>query len=591
MYYASPTKNLTIFIYKILCPFKFPMLIMSLVVIIYAIDKSLRPYLLKIIIDNISEPQQTDILARIQLPAILYFSLTLGIPTCARLYDYFIEIKMFPNLRFNIANVCFNYLLKQSYSYYQNNFAGSLVNKLSDLRNSIPELVEIIINGFFSHSLALIFAIFTLWQVNSIFSIGILIWSIIFILGSGLLLKKFASLSNIWSELWSRSIGELVDTLANILSVRLFAREKEEYISFSKTFNSIVTAEQKLEWAYIWLWFFYEYSFVAVQGLSLYLLCKGRQGGWITAGDFVVVLSINFAIVDILWHLTKNFSRFYILWGRIAPAFKVIIAMPEIQDHRDARILKITQGTILFHKVKFNYKNTKSLFKHMSIIIHPGQKVGLVGYSGSGKSTFVNLILRLYDVTRGNIFIDNQDIRKVTQDSLHNAIAMIPQEPSLFHRTLIENIRYGSPSATDHEVIQAAKKAYAHDFIIKLSQKYHSLVGERGIKLSGGQRQRIAIARAILKNAPILVIDEATSQLDSITERKIQTSLWKLMQGKTTIVIAHRLSTLLNMDRILVFEQGKIIEDGTHNELLAKNGYYKTLWDAQIGGMLPDRED
>ncbi len=208
--------------------------------------------------------------------------------------------------------------------------------------------------------------------------------------------------------------------------------------------------------------------------------------------------------------------------------------------------------------------------------------------SGGGKSTFVNLILRLYDVTDGAIFIDGNNIRDITLNSLHKSIAMIPQDPSLFCRSLMENIRYGCIDASDMEVIQAAKLAHAHDFIIKLPQSYDSLVGERGVKLSGGQRQRIAIARAILKNAPILILDEATSQLDSVTESLIQDSLYNLMQNKTTIVIAHRLSTLLHMDRILVFDHGRIVEDGSHEELLLKNGLYKSLWDAQVGGFLSD---
>jgi ATP-binding cassette subfamily B protein len=224
----------------------------------------------------------------------------------------------------------------------------------------------------------------------------------------------------------------------------------------------------------------------------------------------------------------------------------------------------------------------------MSVTIPAGQKVGLVGYSGNGKTTFANLILRLFDVTSGRILIDGQDIREVTQESLRAQISLIPQDPFLFHRTLLENIRYGRLDASEQDIITAAQKAHAHEFIAKLPQGYESLVGERGVKLSGGQRQRIAIARAILKNAPILILDEATSQLDSITESKIQDSLWQLMQDKTAIVIAHRLSTLLHMDRILVFGQGKIIEDGTHQDLLAKQGVYKTLWDMQVGGFLPD---
>jgi ATP-binding cassette subfamily B protein len=263
----------------------------------------------------------------------------------------------------------------------------------------------------------------------------------------------------------------------------------------------------------------------------------------------------------------------------------------EIQDMPGAKDLVVRKGEIVFSQVHFRYKNAEPLFENKSVTIEPGQKVGLVGYSGGGKTTFVNLILRLYDVTGGHILIDGQDIKEVTMDSLRTNIGMIPQEPTLFHRSLMENIRYGYLDATDEEVIAASKQAHAHEFIEKLPKGYHSLVGERGVKLSGGQRQRIAIARAILKDAPILLLDEATSQLDSITEKYIQNALWQLMKEKTTIVIAHRLSTLLNMDRILVFDNGKIIEDGNHQELLAKGGHYKALWDAQVGGFLPDQRD
>jgi ATP-binding cassette subfamily B protein len=251
----------------------------------------------------------------------------------------------------------------------------------------------------------------------------------------------------------------------------------------------------------------------------------------------------------------------------------------------------VSQGHIEFSKVKFQYHGAYSLFQNKSVTIDAGQKVGLVGYSGSGKSTFVNLILRFYDVVEGQILIDGQDISKVTQESLRRAIAMIPQDPSLFHRSLMDNIRYGRLTASDEEVIAASQKAHADDFINVLPEAYEVLVGERGVKLSGGQRQRIAIARAVLKNAPILILDEATSQLDSVTESRIQDSLWELMQDKTTLVIAHRLSTLLHMDRILVFDKGHIVEDGTHNELLNIRGLYKTLWDAQVGGFLPDKKE
>jgi ATP-binding cassette subfamily B protein len=322
-----------------------------------------------------------------------------------------------------------------------------------------------------------------------------------------------------------------------------------------------------------------------------FFLLRGFKQGSVTPGDFVLLTTINIAIIGDLWQLSRNIIKFSEYSGNIKQGLSVVLAPHDIQDKTDATVLSLTKGQITFDDVTFHYKHTNPLFKNLSLTIEPGQKVGLVGYSGGGKTTFANLVLRLYEVTDGCIRIDGQAIQNVTQDSLHAHIGMIPQDPSLFHRTLMENIRYGNMEATDADVREAAKRAHAHDFIVNLPDGYASLVGERGVKLSGGQRQRIAIARAILKNAPILFLDEATSQLDSMTERDIQDSLWTLMQDKTTIVIAHRLSTLLHMDRILVFDRGKIVEDGTHEQLLNNTGLYKTLWDTQVGGFLPDTKD
>jgi len=325
-------------------------------------------------------------------------------------------------------------------------------------------------------------------------------------------------------------------------------------------------------------------------GAMLSGLIYGRLNNMVTVGDFALILTLSFTIAESIFNLGEEILRFAKEAGSCRQALNIIVEPHEIQDKPNAHELNVTQGKIVFDQVQFQYQGTDPLFENKTVTIEPGQKVGLVGHSGSGKSTFVNLILRLFDVSQGRILIDGQDIKEVTQTSLRKNIGMIPQDPSLFHRTLFENIQYGRVDASAEEVINAAKNAHAHEFIENLAQGYDSLVGERGVKLSGGQRQRIAIARAFLKNAPILILDEATSQLDSVTEQYIQESLWELMQNKTTIVIAHRLSTLLNMDRILVFNKGKIVEDGTHQELLAKNGMYATLWKAQVGGFLLDEE-
>ena len=584
-------KQVFVFIIKMIKPFPAAITAMFIVALAWAIDISVRPYIIKIIINRITEPSAQDIFVYLAVPAAAYVLLSLILSTIFRIYDYFVSIKMIPNLRKRIANTSVGNLLDQSHHYYQNNFAGSLANRVNDLTSSVPDLVQIVIDRFFSHFLALGIAIFVLWGVNYRFAIAMFIWASLFIVFALLISKKITKLASVWSECASTITGRVVDALSNILSVRLFSRKHSEKSFLDTTFDKAVKAEQKLQWSFLWMWIWYGYSFVLVQAVSLYFLLKGRQEGWVTIGDFALVLAINTAIVDFLWQLAKEFSQFSKYLGRIVQALSAILKIPEIQDDNYAKALRVTKGEIVFDKVQFNYKDAEELFQNKSVTIKPGQKVGLVGYSGSGKSTFVNLILRLFDVTSGGILIDDQDIRKVTQDSLRGIIGMIPQDPSLFHRTLMENIRYGRIDATDDEVIEAAKRAHAHEFIVNQPQGYESLVGERGIKLSGGQRQRIAIARAILKNAPILILDEATSQLDSVTESYIQQSIWELMQDKTTIVIAHRLSTLLHMERILVFDQGKIVEDGTHQELLAKGGLYKTLWDAQVGGFLPDKKE
>ena len=252
--------------------------------------------------------------------------------------------------------------------------------------------------------------------------------------------------------------------------------------------------------------------------------------------------------------------------------------------------MQVKHGEIVFENASFQYREATPLFDQLNVRIQAGEKVGLVGYSGSGKTTFAHLILRLFDLESGRILIDGQDIGRVSQNSLRQSVSFIPQDPTLFHRSILENIRYAKPDATEAEVVLAAKAAHADEFIMALPEGYEALVGERGVKLSGGQRQRIAIARAMLKNAPILILDEATSALDSITEHLIQESLDQLMEAKTTIVIAHRLSTLLHMDRIIVFHHGQIVESGSHRALLEKNGRYAQLWKSQVGGFLPDSE-
>jgi ATP-binding cassette subfamily B protein len=583
---ASVTK----FIFSSIKPFRWWVLGQILVSIIWAIDLSLSPYLLKMMIERITEYSGPDAYNVLFGPAIFYFTMLLVTVVMYRFYDY-AWLRINPPMKRHIGSVLMDRMMQHAHHLFQDNFAGNLGNKIKDVMSGIPDLLKTIIDHFFSHGLALIIAMGAVSTIDSKFSMALCIWAVIFIAGPIFMLNKARQVSADAAEVRSTVVGTMVDILVNMISVRLFTARTGERNKFGQILDEYVKADQKRDWLFLRINAFQGISFLIYQGLVLFWLIQGFQEGTVTAGDFVLSLTVNTALMQCLWVLSKELRNVAELVGNITQGLSIVLSPFEINDQADAKDLVVRKGEIVFSQVHFRYRDAEALFDNKSVTILPGQKVGLVGYSGGGKTTFVNLILRLFEVTGGHILIDGQDVREVTQDSLRANIGMIPQDPSLFHRTLMENIRYGRLDATDAEVFQAARQAHADEFIEKLPRKYDSLVGERGVKLSGGQRQRIAIARAILKNAPILLLDEATSQLDSVTERYIQDGLWKLMKGKTTIVIAHRLSTLLRMDRLLVFENGKIIEDGTHEELLAKGGHYKSLWDAQVSGFLPEHKE
>ena len=327
---------------------------------------------------------------------------------------------------------------------------------------------------------------------------------------------------------------------------------------------------------------------LVVFGSGMMVACVlGWQKGLITLGDIATIMGLSFNFTANAWNLSFGIIHVMESLGYLNDSLKTLIKPHSVSDAPDAPALCVEQGAIEFRHVHFEYEN-KAVFTDLNLQIKAGQRVGLVGHSGAGKSTLINLIQRFYDIQSGEILIDGQNIARVTQSSLRRNIAVIPQDTSLFHRSIMDNIRYGRLDASDEEVLEAAKKAHAHGFIEELPEGFETHVGERGVKLSGGQRQRIAIARAILKDAPILILDEATSALDSESEQEIQAALQNLMADKTVIAIAHRLSTIQNLDRLLVMKEGRIIEDGAHGALLAGGGVYQKLWAMQSGGFLPE---
>ncbi len=312
------------------------------------------------------------------------------------------------------------------------------------------------------------------------------------------------------------------------------------------------------------------------------------QRGLVTIGDFVLIQSYLLVLFNRLVSMNRELRRFYDSFADAIEMVEILEEPHEIRNAPDAKPLKITDCEINFKNINFYFDETRPVLKDFNLAVNGGEKLALVGPSGAGKTTVTKLLLRLYNITKGSIEIDSQNIAAVTQESLRDAIAFVPQEPILFHRTLMENIRYGKHDASDEEVFAAAKKAHCHEFISALPEGYQTFVGERGVKLSGGERQRVAIARAILKGAPILLLDEATSSLDSESEALIQDALQNLMEGKTVIVIAHRLSTIMKMDRIIVIENGRVVAEGTHYELLKQRGLYQKLWSIQAGGFIDD---
>ncbi|MEI8296036.1 MAG: ABC transporter ATP-binding protein, partial [Alphaproteobacteria bacterium] len=487
------TKQALLFICRMVRSFPVAITVMFALSVVWAISISVTPYLIKVILNRVAElPAGENLFTYLMVPVAIYIALELLMQSMYRLGDYFRGIKMFPNLRRRISSSIFDQLLGHSHHYYQNNFAGSLANKVSDLAMNIPEIVELAIQNLFGHSLALFIAVYTLWLVNVKFALVLVIWAIAFLVVSLFFAKRLASLANIWSSVGSSVVGKIVDALGNMLSVRLFARQAKERTFLNVTLAESVRAEQNLDWTFFYIWVFYGYSFVLMQGVSLYFLIQGRQQGIISIGDFALILTLNNAIAEFLWRFAQDLADFAKKIGRVTQALEVTTEPYELVDAPEAQDLIVHKGQIAFEGVHFQYKGTEALFDQLSVSIEPGQKVGLVGYSGGGKTTFVHLILRLFEVTGGRILIDGQDIRAVTQKSLRQAIGMIPQDPSLFHRTLMDNIRYGREEASDEEVMEAAKRAHAHEFIAALSDGYQSLVGERGVKLSGGQRQRIA---------------------------------------------------------------------------------------------------
>ncbi len=525
----------------------------------------------------------------VMTPMLLFVALSLGELVFNRASGA-CRVMAAPRQRTTVARELFAYLQHHSHRYITNHFAGALASRISETAVGVNMTIAAFLFDFLPLVVTLGVAIVLLYHASISLALFTLVWSAAFVAISYWFARRARPLAHQHAAARAVTTGQIVDAVTNLSTVRLFGESRYEHDRLKQIQENEIRQAHRSMWFNEKMQLFQQGAALVLKVGTLYFAFTLWRNGSIGVAEFVMSISLALMIIGEARNIGRRFIEIFEYTGNISNGVQTLLQPHEITDAPDARDVTIERGGIELCDVTFGYDPAHPVFTHLNLTIPAGQRVGLVGFSGSGKSTLVNLILRLYEPQAGSIRIDGVDIREMTQQSLHRQIAYIPQEPGLFHRSLLDNIRYGRLDATEAEVIEAAMKASADDFIQELPTGYESLVGERGVKLSGGQRQRIAIARVALKQAPILIMDEATSSLDSLTERAIQNSLDLLMSGKTVIVIAHRLSTIAHLDRILVFDQGRIVEDGSHAELLARRGTYWRLWTQQSDGFLPDVE-
>ncbi len=488
-----------------------------------------------------------------------------------------------------IKEEVFAYAQRLSPAYFESTLSGKIAHRTVLLPDQVLGLFDMMVFDFIPSGMFFVFVAVFFYIASPLFCGAAAAGIVVYFTGSLLLGRECARRAAANNEARAAVTGRIVDVITNIRNVFCFAnqaiedRELERYTGEERerrmaAYRAVVRLRCSQYVMDILMWL----GFV---GGALYAWVHGAM----SAGDFVMVTALTGSLLQTAYNLGQRIPDFYDQLGSARESIETLIVPSTVQDRPSAARLVVKQGAIDFDRIAFAYepqgrgRGARSIVEDFELAIPAGQRVGLVGPSGAGKTTLMALLMRLHAVTAGAIRIDGVDIREVTQDSLRAGLGLIPQDTSLFHRSLLENIRYGRPGASEEDVIAAAKRAHAHDFIVELEHGYHTLVGERGIKLSGGQRQRIAIARAILRNAPILLLDEATSALDSHSEQMIQKAMREAMDGKTVIAIAHRLSTVMDMDRLIVLDRGHIVADGTHEALLLQGGLYAELWRKQSG--------
>ncbi|GAA3912879.1 ABC transporter ATP-binding protein [Litoribacillus peritrichatus] len=517
--------------------------------------------------------------------------LLVGLPGLILLHSAFIYLVLLGNFPMQIRWMSHRYLLKQSMSFYQNDFAGRIATKVMQTSLAVRESVMKVLDVLVYVSVYTVSILVLVAQADYRLMLPIVVWLCVYVGLLSFFIPRLKRISIDQADARAEMTGRVVDSYTNIATVKLFSHSQREAAYAKEGMDGFLqTVYRQMRFA---------------SGLSvgvninnyLLLFCLSAIGIWLWQGDLIgagviavtvsLALRLNGMSQWIMWEISGLFENI----GTVTDGISTLAQPQEVLDNPNAPALEVTQGEIQFDHTSFHYGKDSGVIEDLNLHIKPGEKVGVVGRSGAGKSTLVNCLMRFHDLAGGRVLIDGQDISQVQQESLRAKIGMVTQDTSLLHRTVRENILYGHPTASEEEMIQATRKAEAYDFIQSLSDQqgrigFDAKVGERGVKLSGGQRQRVAISRVLLKDAPILILDEATSALDSEVEAAIQQSLNKLMENKTVIAIAHRLSTIAAMDRLIVLDEGRIVEQGTHQELVASNGIYAQLWAHQTGGFI-----
>jgi len=516
---------------------------------------------------------------------LLLAAIWLGSTIAYRSYET-IDVATSPRMRALAQKYLFTYLMGHSPRYFQENFAGKLGQKVKQAGQATIGILNILAFEMVRVAMLMLVGGILMFNAHASYALVLAVWAVVYLAIVVALARRCVVLSRALSNEISTSTGRLIDAIANSDLVRAFAKAEYERRFISHFLTDEMMASRRLRTFLILM-----RSFMAVATLALLLGLVALAGmdalaGAISVGAFAMIFFLANQIIRSVQELSYRMLDYFEQLGTLSEALELVSQAHEIVDVPDAKPLVVRDGAIRFEHVKFAHPDGLQVFEDLNLAIRPGEKIGLVGPSGAGKSTLVKLLRRQFEPQGGRILIDNQDIAHIAWDSLNEAIAEVPQAAGIFHRAVRDNIRYARPDAPESDVVLAASQAHAHEFIAGRANGYDTIVGEQGIKLSGGERQRVAIARALVKDARILVLDEATSSLDSESEHLIQEALWTLMQGRTVIAVAHRLSTIAGMDRVIYLEGGRIVEDGPHRELLAKGGAYARLWNRQMGGFI-----